>query len=242
LAEADLRGATYAPASPPPDPYVARIRGLWTVTFPKGEEVGLVQLRELIQKAGLRDLEREATYAIEHGRTRHAIADWKENPASAAEGVFRLVLFDLTTAYGLHPARALILVVVLWTLLIPVYAWPIRFPPRLIHRARGIYRIWPSDRIEVRRGKRTVDNPTRVERLRGGAWTALGWAAYFSLLSAFHIGWRDLNVGTWISRIQPREFALSARSWVRVVSGLQSLLSVYLIAIWVLTYFGRPFQ
>jgi hypothetical protein len=29
---------------------------------------------------------------------------------------------------------------------------------------------------------------------------------------------------------------------VRVVAGIQSLLSIYLIAIWVVTYFGRPFQ
>jgi hypothetical protein len=29
---------------------------------------------------------------------------------------------------------------------------------------------------------------------------------------------------------------------VRVVSGAQSLISVYLVAMWVLTYFGRPFQ
>jgi len=26
------------------------------------------------------------------------------------------------------------------------------------------------------------------------------------------------------------------------VSGIQSLLSVYLLAIWLLTYFGRPFE
>jgi hypothetical protein len=54
--------------------------------------------------------------------------------------------------------------------------------------------------------------------------------------------WRDLNVGTWISRLQPREYTLRATGWVRFVSGLQSLISVYLIALWVLTYFGRPFD
>jgi hypothetical protein len=37
-------------------------------------------------------------------------------------------------------------------------------------------------------------------------------------------------------------YALRATGWVRVVSGLQSLLSVYLLAMWALTYFGRPFQ
>ena len=35
---------------------------------------------------------------------------------------------------------------------------------------------------------------------------------------------------------------LRAKGWVRVVSGVQSLISVYLIAMWVLTYFGRPFE
>jgi hypothetical protein len=67
-------------------------------------------------------------------------------------------------------------------------------------------------------------------------------ALYFSVLSAFSIGWRELNVGNWISRIQSYEYNLRATGWVRTVSGLQSLLSVYLLALWALTYFGRPFE
>jgi hypothetical protein len=35
---------------------------------------------------------------------------------------------------------------------------------------------------------------------------------------------------------------LRATGWVRFVAGLQSLLSIYLLALWVLTYFGRPFE
>ena len=73
-------------------------------------------------------------------------------------------------------------------------------------------------------------------------WRALRLALYFSLLSAFHLGWRELNVGTWISRLQKREYNLRATGWVRTVSGLQSLLSVYMLALWALTYFGRPFD
>jgi hypothetical protein len=65
---------------------------------------------------------------------------------------------------------------------------------------------------------------------------------YFSLLSAFSLGWRELNVGTWIARLQPREYILRPTGWVRTVAGIQSLLSVYLLALWVLTYFGRPFE
>ena len=54
-------------------------------------------------------------------------------------------------------------------------------------------------------------------------------------------GWRELSVGTWLSRMQPREFALLPCGWVRVVSGLQSVLSVYLLAMWFSSEFLRPF-
>jgi len=45
-----------------------------------------------------------------------------------------------------------------------------------------------------------------------------------------------------MTRLQPLEYMLRATGWVRVVSGIQSLLSVYLLALWALTYFGRPFE
>ena len=67
-------------------------------------------------------------------------------------------------------------------------------------------------------------------------------AAYFSLLSAFRVGWRDVNIGSWIARLQPKDFTLKGTGWLRTVSGFQSLLSVYLIALTVLSFFGRPFD
>jgi hypothetical protein len=81
-----------------------------------------------------------------------------------------------------------------------------------------------------------------VERLHPRDWLRrIGRALQFSILSAFHIGWRDLNVGTWLARLQTREYTLRATGRVRTFAGVQSLLSVYLLAMWVLTYFGRPF-
>jgi hypothetical protein len=242
LAAVDLTEAEYAPASAgPPDAFVEGIIGLQTVVFPRGQESGLMQLRDLLQKAGLRELEREATFAIEYGRTRHAIAGWPQNFGAAAEGVFRMMAFDWTTGYGLYPGRALKIIFVVWVLLILVHFWPIRLTPERSLGA-GIYQVWPSDRIETNGDKISIGNSIEVSRLQCGTLAAIGRAGYFSLLSAFHIGWRDLNVGTWIARVQPREYALRATGWVRVVSGIQSLLSVYLLAMWALTYFGRPFQ
>jgi hypothetical protein len=67
-------------------------------------------------------------------------------------------------------------------------------------------------------------------------------ALYFSLLSATRIGWHELNVGTWLTRIESLEYSLRATGWVRVVSGTQSLISVYLVALAILAYFGSPFE
>ncbi len=100
----------------------------------------------------------------------------------------------------------------------------------------GIHQDWSKTRMRLDLGGAA---PVLLQRpfLPAGA-----WAAYFSLLSAFNLGFREINVGNWIARIQPREFGLRASGWVRFVSGAQSLLSFYLLALWVLTYFGRPFE
>ena len=117
---------------------------------------------------------------------------------------------------------ALQIIVAVWALMILVYFWPIRLKlPQL--SSAGIYQVWPSDRIDVHESEVSVSKPTSVNRLHGATLFSFLYAAYFSLLSAFHMGWRDLNVGIWIARIQPREYALRATGWVRVVSGIQSL-------------------
>lgn len=218
IAYSALTAAVYAPVSAPPDSYIAGI--VSSVTFRVGQESGLVQLRDLLQKAGLRDLEREATFAIEHGKTKHSIEDWKKHPAGAAEGAFRYVAFELTTGYGLWSGRALLLIVALWALLIPIYVGPI-FRSNRPSSAGAIYCVWPKDRAEVREDRPTLDNPARVERLHGRGLVAW-WAAYFSLLSTFQIGFREFSVGTWLTRTQPRNFVLKSTGWVRTVSGIQS--------------------
>jgi hypothetical protein len=65
---------------------------------------------------------------------------------------------------------------------------------------------------------------------------------FFSLLSAFSIGWKDINVSNWISHLQAREFTLKGKGWVRAMAGFQSLFSAYMIVLWVFTYFFRPFE
>jgi hypothetical protein len=258
LAATILTGAYYGPVGTPPTSDVQGIIGLDTVRFGQGKETGMVQLRDLLQKAGLRDREREATFSIEYNETREMISDWQKGTRDSQgsiitvfvalydhsneimEGIFRRVAFGWTVAFGLYPARALRIIATLWVCLIPFYFWYLRFAS---YRSAGaICRVWPKERLEKRGGTATSEVTSVVEVLHLPTAIAIRYAAYFSLLSAFHLGWRDLNVGAWIARIQTREFTLRPVGSVRVVSGLQSLISVYLLALWALSYFGRPFE
>jgi hypothetical protein len=131
LAYADLTNAIYAPgASEPPDSYVAGIKGLDTLTLGPRDEIGLVQVRKLLQDAGLRDDERRATYSIQRNITRDQLYQFSEDFWSFGwfGGSLRYLGFDVTTAYGLYPWRALIEILVLGFLFTFAYMQPIRHP------------------------------------------------------------------------------------------------------------------
>jgi hypothetical protein len=141
---------------------------------------------------------------------------------------------------GLYPGFALQILIASIGVFALVYVVPLS-----IRGTGGIHRIWPADRLEARSNTAELVAAAKVERLRPRGWWGLKRllrALQFSVLSAFHLGWREINVGSWIARVQAREYTMRATGWARVVAGVQSLLSVYLLALWALTYFGRPFQ
>jgi uncharacterized protein YjbI with pentapeptide repeats len=219
----NLTGSQYEPNSSPHKGSLGGIEGLKTVWFKKGKQSGLVQLRAALKESGLRDLEREATYAIEH---------WKAHWEPWYKRWIKHLLFEWTCGYGLDYLRPLLILLGL----IVVFSYPYIIALEM-RGTNGIWKVWPKERTNKNIGK---EEPELLKGLRGPR--VLGYAFYFSLLTAFHIGWRDLNVGSWISRVQPSEYVLKATGWVRFVSGVQSLISIYLLALWVLTQFGRPFD
>ena len=182
----------------------------------------LVSLRRAFNDAGYRRQERAITYAIKRAEMQQM---------GGIERTFNFVLFDQTTKWGMSPWRALLILGVNILLFTFPYIIALR-----IHSTDGIWRVWVDTRVRADLGG------SEPEKIQTGWWKALGIGFYFSILSSFHIGWRDLNVGSWIARVQRREYALRATGWIRTVSGCHSLISVYLLAIWALTYFGRPFE
>jgi uncharacterized protein YjbI with pentapeptide repeats len=224
----------------------------------------LIALREAYKKAGLRTQERQLTYAIESTWRRKARDDSWPIPGGAdtrpwlaqlwgeLESGFKLVAFEWPSDYGMSYGRPLKILVVLIGVFSVIYMIAV-FTAR--GRA-GIWVTWPADRVyqeegakEATRVTNTFFFPRLQARVAGRWWGRLLRGVlipliglYFSLLSAFSLGWRELNVGTWIARMQTREYVLRATGWVRTLAGIQSLLSVYLLALWALTYFGRPFE
>lgn len=94
-----LDGAMYEPTSAPSKGHLTGLSGLESVWFRPGAHSGLVLLRSALQEVGLRDLEREATFALEHVRTIHALKGWR----LGAE-----VLFEPSDGFGETFGRSMI--------------------------------------------------------------------------------------------------------------------------------------
>jgi len=203
--------------------------GLDQLRYEKRPE-GLVKMRTAYRNTGYRERERQLTFAIKRSEY-----DAMKNDGHWFKAALQWLLFDCPVSYGLHPGRALILLICLVVPFGFYYSYALAKPDA--QKRFGIWRVWPNDRppLPSDRNEPEFIKPTSIP------WV-LGLGFYFSLLSAFHIGWRDFSVGSWLSRLQPIGYAMMPTGRVRVLSGIQSLLSVYLLAMWFLFYFGRPFQ
>jgi beta-lactamase superfamily II metal-dependent hydrolase len=242
LRSADLRNGLLEP-SPDLDarrlvPDLVLADYLPTLRFEQSPHA-LVALREELRKAGVRRRERELTYAIEHG---------SRLKSGGVESAFGWLLFEAPCRYGMTVARPLKALAWSWAIFAILYYACMRFGRRsglmlvAVRRRR-------SDAGKTRTCVRRIRWRHASARSRWGTILAnlgdearLLWISFvFSLRSAFNLKFRWFEAGTWIRMMHAREFELEPRGKVRVLAGVQSLLSLYLIAIWLLTYFGRPF-
>lgn len=226
LSDANLSGVDFAPIDLPDADDIAYAKNLSEMRFGDSPKA-LYKLRKAFKDAGFFTQEREVTHAINHQEIR--MSWWRGYYLDSA---FKYIFFDLTTQWGMVPGRALLILIIL----IPVFAIPYVIALHRRPGLTGIWRKWADDRVRKDLG---VDEPMRLRLVWRKAFIV---GFYFSVLSAFNIGWRELNVGNWIQHLQANEYTLRPTGWVRTVSGVQALISVYLLAICALTYFGRPFE
>ncbi len=238
LDAADLARVIFEPKSLPELRRIAAAKNLELLTY-KNDPDALAQLRKQFQDGGFREQERKITYAL---KRREA------DRANYSSFIFGMVFFDWTCRYGMSPGRPLILGVLLWILCSLLY-----FACLHTSGETGLYRVYsqsiqedPSAHRRVERisppGGGQTPGPRRFLQFFWREWLLLRTSMFFSLMSAFNIGFRDINFGRWLRLLTRQEFDIKVVGWARVVAGWQSLISVYLIALWVLTYFGRPFD
>jgi hypothetical protein len=248
FAFANLEGALYVPKRPPLLSGIAVAYGLGRLRW-QGDPEPIYALRKSLFDAGFVKQAREVKAAIHRqGQS------WLER-----------VLFDWTCEWGANWLRPLAIAAILSLFCTLIYWIGMHF-----HTKSGLYLAATGERISTAKGKERVFRiavyPTRttpatdqlelnlepkpqakapadmVRQKLSWEITALGTAFLFSLMSVFNIGFREFNFGRWIRMLQPREFDIRARGWMRTVSGIQSLIGVALVALSLLGYFGHPFE
>jgi uncharacterized protein YjbI with pentapeptide repeats len=229
-----LNGTNYEPKSNPDVSGIAYARNLESMTYWSDNSSPLSQLRKEFQDNGFREAERKISYVLNRRRAQLA---------TPIERWFKTIAFDWTCQYGMSPGRALRIWLTLFLICCVIYATFIHLPGK-----SGLYRTdktqkdeWPDEQIvprQILRHPRWLIPPRFVARES----RVVYWAVFFSLMSAFNIGFREIDFGRWLRLLPRTEFDLKAKGWMRTVAGFQSLISVYLIALWVLSYFGRPFE
>lgn len=231
LDRAKLNGAQYEPAENPSPKDIAGAVGLGFMTW-KEDSGPIFALRKSFAEAGFHKAERQVTAAIR----RHD------------QGPVERFLFDWTCEWGAKPLRPIELAGALCGFCTFIYWIGLHLSGK-----SGLYLVATGQRIATKGGTERAFQ-IRFRRLPPVRWypytlmfigresNAFGTAGLFSLISVLNIGFREFNFGRWIRLLQPREFDLRARGWMRTVSGIQSLLGLALVALSLLSYFGHPFD
>lgn len=194
----------------------------------------IAALRVTAKNSGRREAERQLTLALNRNESEELLSS--NRPAwDSLVSYGRYLFFDLTSEYGASPWRPIGILASVIVFCALCYALSFGHSSR----HQGIWIQYPTGEniagpFLLKAKWKCQDKPVIRHAICTGIW--------FSLLSAFNIGFRDLNVSRWLAHLQSREYSLVGKGWVRRLSGLQALISVYLLGLWVLTYFGRPFE
>lgn len=210
----------------------------------------LFELRKQFNDLGMVHQGRQLSAALSRVRVSWMWSWCKDSPIRQYQQcinfVFMVVCVDWTTGYGLYPQRAILIFEGLWLACSIVYAWFIHTSSRsglvlIVRRNRKdrertrLHRIRPLLLPQTDRWKTSLFLVRREYRV-------LRLAMFFSLMNAFNFGFREINFGRWLRSLTRREYDIKAVGWARVVAGWQSLLSICLLALYLLTGFAGVFE
>lgn len=232
LSFSDLKDAIFQPDSIPSSEhilYAQNLDHLHYVTSPSK----LLLLKKSLQEEGFGEAARQINAAYHRELFRH-----DQN----IFGFIKKLAFDYTCEYGSNSSHLLLLIFIIWVICGFIY-WPFL---HIRMRYSGLYLFYSIKRINARADHFQVLKLFYKFSLRlnnyQSIFKACGIAFLFSLMSAFNIGFREINFGSWIRLLSFSEFDIKAKGLPRTISGIQSLLSFYFFVLWFLTLFGNPFD
>lgn len=146
------------------------------------------------------------------------------------------IAFDYTSEYGSKFIRPIQILVGLWLTCSIIYLFLFRFSRKS--------RLMTTTTTFGYTGQRHVESKStesyssnKLFRVRN-----IRYAFFFSLLSTFNIGFRDFNFSRLVRLLLPQEMDFRPTGVLRTISAIQAIFSVFLIGLWILSYFGRPFD
>lgn len=221
------------------------------------DRTALTKLRRAFRESGQRTQEMHVTYAIMKASEPTCVWPFKvgksasspraplEEMSSCAVYVFDKAI-DATFRYGSDPLRPLIVFLAITIVCAFGYAAIIETPEKsAICRVRVREYRDSSVRLESEVKPRRIreQDPVRwfIAYLKR-SWRVCNTAFFFSLMSAFNLGIKDFDLGRWIRMLSRREFDLRPKGWARTISGIQSLVALMFLALFVYSVFGHPFS
>ena len=248
--QADLAGVMLESKSLPELREIAAALNIDSLRYRRNPD-RLVDLAREFKEEGFSEQERKVVYArreVEAGLLLQKCRTSPRDVSDCGEYVFRKGFFDFTCRYGMSRIRPLKIVLWLWLVCSIIYF--------VISHFNGESALYRLDKLGSPRNPVSSDVAHRVRapRMADCRWRyrqieflwrevrVFGTTMFFSAMSMFNIGFRDIDFGKWIRLLTRHEYDIKAVGWARVLAGWQSLASVYLIALWVLIYFGHPFE
>ena len=186
---ADLKGAVYEPKKHPNTYQIALARNLSYLRY-KDNSIPLNELKKRFKDGGFTYQYKEVVAALRR----------------VEGGVMSYILFDVTCEYGSNPLRPLLLIFVIIPIFMIIYVIALKSST-----SSGIYLLYTGARVNTGKERmRIIKLYYQYSGFRCFVYSIRS-AMVFSILSAFNIGFKEVNVSQWLRLAQPREFDLKAR-------------------------------
>lgn len=270
LNQADLTGAIFEPSQLPDVGSFASAKNIDRISYGESPEQ-ISKMKKELDDANLHAEARELVFALNETEDERLLHSCRRPDAheialmlnglaplrrrslpACAQYTLRKIAFDKTNAYGMKPARPLLILGVVWAVGSILYFgllqknWGSGLSIQVSKAVGGASPGIRIIRLKARYWSAKERRPTRklwkrIRRIVRDQGRLASAATFFSLTSVTALGFREWNPGQWLNLVIDRDYILVGRGWVRRLGGIQALLSLYLLVLLVLSFFNLPF-